>query len=499
MGCPSITGHGAGHTLDGMPVHHRARDKIYHSIMLLSLRLLQQVGLFSGICLIVGSMIGSGIFMSPRAVLEHTGAVGPCLSVWAAGGILSTLGALCYAELGTMIRQSGAEYSYLLEAFGPLTAYLFSWMSIVVLRPASAAVSALTIGEYAAAPFYQGCSPPVLVVKSLSAVSILLILLVNCQSVKLVSYVQNFFTVAKLSIIFVFTVAGIVLLAQGHTQNLTNAFEGASLLPGNLGLAFYSSLWAYDGWNQLNCITEELKDPSRNLPLAIFIGIPLVSVCYILVNIAYLTVMTPTEILQSPAVAVTFGDRVLYPFSWIVPLFVVLSSFGAANGYGLTGGRLTYRAGREGHMVKILSFISLKHHTPSPGVIFNGILSMFYILPADIDSLINYCSFAQWAFYGLTASALIVMRFTRKDMKRPFRVPLVIPAVLILMCGYLVLAPILEKPQWEYFYCIAFALSGLILYFPFVRCKLSCLKKVMRPLTIHLQLLMEVAPAEAAE
>ncbi|XP_038556748.1 b(0,+)-type amino acid transporter 1 isoform X2 [Micropterus salmoides] len=381
----------------------------------------KDVGLFSGICLIVGTMIGSGIFISPKAVLLYSGAVGPCLLIWAACGVLATLGALCYAELGTMITKSGGEYSYLMEAFGSLVAYLYSWTTVMVLKPSSFAIITLSFAEYASTPFYPGCTPPLVVTKCLSAAAIFLIVTVNCLSVKLASYVQNFFTAAKLFIILVIVGAGIVVMAQGKTETLSNAFDGTSSSVGAIGLAFYNGLWAYDGWNQLNCITEELKDPFRNLPLAILIGIPLVSMCYVLVNVAYFTVMTTTELLLSPAVAVTFGDRVLYPLSWIVPLFVVFSTFGSANGSCFTAGRLAYVSGREGHLVKILSYISLKHYTPSPALIFNGVLSLFYIIPADINTLINYFSFAQWVFYGLTALALIVMRFTRRELNRPVK------------------------------------------------------------------------------
>ncbi|KAM6943515.1 b(0,+)-type amino acid transporter 1 [Xenentodon cancila] len=459
----------------------------------------KEIGLLSGICMIVGTMIGSGIFISPKSVLLYSGAVGPCLLIWTACGVLSTLGALCYAELGTMITKSGGEYSYLKEAFGSIVAYLYSWTTVMVLKPSSFAITTLSFAEYASAPFFTGCSPPVVVVKSLSAVAIIVIVTVNCLSVKLASYVQNVFTGAKLVIILVIVVAGIVLLAQGNTETLSNAFEGSTTSAGAIGLAFYNGLWAYDGWNQLNFITEELKDPYRILPLAILIGIPLVTTCYVLVNIAYFTVMTTNEMLLSPAVAVTFGDRVLYSLSWIVPLFVTFSTFGSANGSCFTAGRLTYVSGREGHMVKILSFISVKRYTPSPALIFGGILSIFYIIPADINTLINYFSFAQWAFYGLTALALIVMRFTRKELHRPVKVPIVIAGLMVLVSCYLVLVPILDKPGLEYLYCIIFIFSGLLIYYPCVYLKVGWIHRLMRPITMHLQLLLEVVPPEKIE
>ncbi|XP_063078334.1 b(0,+)-type amino acid transporter 1-like [Engraulis encrasicolus] len=456
----------------------------------------KEVGLLSAVSMIVGTMIGSGIFISPKAVLQGTGTVGLSLGVWAACGILATLGALCYAELGTMIAKSGGEYPYLMEAFGPVLGFLYCWTNIIVLRPSSFAIIALSCAEYVATPFYPGCSPPHLVIKSLAAAFIMLISLVNSLSVRLANYVQNFFTAAKLFIIFIIVVSGIIFLAQGNTQNLSKGIEGATTSFGNIGLAFYNGLWAYDGWNQLNFITEELKNPYRNLPLSILIGIPLVSVCYVMVNVAYFTVMTPAELLQSSAVAVTFADRVLYPMSWVVPLFVVFSTIGAANGVCFASGRLTYVAGREGHLIKFMSYISLKYYTPAPALIFNGFLAIIYIIPADINTLINYFSFAQWGIYGLTALALIVMRYTRRDLHRPVKVPVVVAGLVVCVSCYLVLAPIVEQPTLEYIYCTAFILSGLIIYLLFIHHTHTWSHRVMGPITTQLQLLMQVVPPE---
>ncbi|XP_071970353.1 B(0,+)-type amino acid transporter 1 [Engystomops pustulosus] len=461
-----------------------------------AMQLKKQVGLLSGISLIVGTIIGSGIFISPKSVLRNTGAVGPCLIIWTACGGIGIMGALCFAELGTMITKSGGEYPYLMEAFGPIPAFLFSWASVIVMKPSSFAIICLSFAEYASAPFYPGCEPPEVVIKCLAAAAIMTITVVNCLSVKLASYVQNFFTVAKMIIIIIIIVSGIVLLIQGNTQNFTNSFEGSKITVGGIGLALYNGLWAYDGWNQLNYITEELKNPYRNLPLAIIFGIPLVMVCYLLVNIAYYTVMTPTELLQSPAVAVTFGDRVLYPAAWLVPLFVAFSTIGSANGSCFTAGRLTYVAGREGHMLKFLSYISVKRLTPLPAIVSYGIIGMIYIIPADINTLINYFSFAVWLFYGLTICGLVVMRFTKKDMKRPIKVPIVIPILMVLISAYLVLAPIIGEPEWAYLYCVIFILSGLIIYFPFVHYKVKWAQKITKPITMYVQMIMEVVPPE---
>ncbi|XP_059856426.1 B(0,+)-type amino acid transporter 1 isoform X1 [Delphinus delphis] len=456
----------------------REDEKSIQSIEHKTTNLQKELGLFSGICIIVGTIIGSGIFISPKSVLSNMEAVGPCLIVWAACGILATLGALCFAELGTMITKSGGEYPYLMEAFGPIPAYLFSWTSLFVIKPSSFAIICLSFSEYVSAPFYSGCNPPQVVIKLLAAAAILLITTVNALSVRLGSYVQNVFTATKMVIVVVIIISGIVLLAQGNTRNFENSFEGTKLSLGAIGLAFYNGLWAYDGWNQLNYITEELRNPFRNLPLAIIIGIPLVTGCYILMNVSYFTVMTATELLQSQAVAVTFGDRVLYPASWVVPLFVAFSTLGAANGTCFTAGRLVYVAGREGHMLKVLSYVSVKRLTPAPAIIFYGIIAIIYIIPGDINSLVNYFSFAAWLFYGLTIFGLVVMRFTRKELKRPIKVPIFIPILVTLLSVFLVLAPIISQPAWEYLYCVLFMLSGLIFYFLFVYYKFGWAQKI---------------------
>ncbi|XP_061621787.1 b(0,+)-type amino acid transporter 1-like isoform X1 [Phyllopteryx taeniolatus] len=459
----------------------------------------KEIGLLSAVCLIVGNMIGSGIFISPKAVLFYSGAVGPCLLIWTACGVLAILGALCYAELGTMISKSGGAYYYLMEAFGSPVAYLYSWTTVMVVKPAAFSILALSFAEYASAPFFPGCNLPVMVTKCLAAAAIVFIVTINCFSVKLASYVQNIFTAAKLLIILIIVGAGIVLLVQGKTENLSNTFDGKSVSVGGIGFAFYSGLWAYDGWSQLNFITEELKNPVRNMPLAIIIGIPLVAVCYVMTNIAYFTVLSRDEILRSPAVAVAFGDKVFHSMSWIVPFFVLFSTFGSANGSCFTAGRLAYVCGREGHMVEILSYISVRRLTPTPALLFNGFLAILYIIPADINTLINYFSFAQWFFCGLTILSLIVMRFTKKELKRPVKVPIIIAVLMVLVSCYLVLAPIIDNPNIKFLYCAIFILSGLLLHYPFVHLKVKWARRLMRPITKYLQILMEVVPPEKFE
>lgn len=166
-----------------------------------------------------------------------------------------------------------------------------------------------------------------------------MILFVNCYSVNLGMAVQNVFTAAKLVAVVVVICGGAWKLMQGNTQHLSNAFNGPMPNVGAIATAFYTGLWAYDGWNNLNYVTEEIKNPSKNLPRSIIIGIPLVTLCYALINISYLAAMSPQEMIESEAVAVTFGNRILGALAWLMPLSVTISTFGSANGTLFAAGR----------------------------------------------------------------------------------------------------------------------------------------------------------------
>ncbi|XP_013381450.1 b(0,+)-type amino acid transporter 1 isoform X2 [Lingula anatina] len=452
------------------------------------------MGLVSGIALIVGTMIGSGIFISPGGVISSTGSIGLALVVWAGCGILAILGSLCYAELGTEIPKSGGEYIYLGSAFGPVPAFLHAWLSIVVVRPSSMAIICLAFAHYAMAPVYDNCGPPQSVLKLTAVLAILVIMGINCYSVKLATRVQNFFAFAKLAAIGLIIVGGIVKLIQGNIQHLGNGFEGTSNNVAGIALAFYDGLWAYDGWNNLNYATEELQNPTVNLPRAILIGLPLVMICYILVNISYLSVMSAAEIIASPAVAVTWADRVIGPAAIIIPISVAMSTFGAANGTAFTGGRLCFVAAREGHLMSILSMVHVKKYTPLPSMIFTACIAILMIIPGDISALIDFFSFTAWLFYGATFAALLVLRFRQPDLPRPYKVPIVIPIFMLLASLYLVIAPIVDSPKLEYLYATLFILAGLIFYVPFIHFKIH--PKFIDKITTALQLLMEVSPTE---
>uniref|UniRef100_A0A3B1KEQ0 b(0,+)-type amino acid transporter 1 n=1 Tax=Astyanax mexicanus TaxID=7994 RepID=A0A3B1KEQ0_ASTMX len=458
------------------------------------LHLKSEVGLVGGVSLIAGVMIGSGIFISPQTVLVYVGSPGAGLLIWAFCGVLSMLASLCYAELGTVIRESGGEYIYILRTSGNLLAFVFAFTTIVVTRPAGITGQALVFAQNAVAAFYQDCPPPVVVVKAVAAIGILFLVTVNSLNVRYAMAVTVYLMATKLFALVVIVIGGMLVLIQGNTANFQNTFEGNTPSISAIGMAFYHCLYAYDGWNNLNSVTEELKRPEVNLPRALMIAIPMVTVLYLLVNVSYLAVMTPRELAVSSAVAVTWGNKVLGGWGWVMSVAAALSSFGSLNGSFFSGGRVCFVAAREGHMPDILAMAHVRRLTPSPALIFTTVISLIVLIPGDFEGIVNFFSFTAWFFYGVTLSGLLYLKIKKRDLPRSYTVPIIIPFLVLLAAVFLVLAPIIDNPQIEYLYVTLFILSGVLIYVPFIHYKLC--PGFLNKLTVFLQLFLEVAPAD---
>ncbi|KAK3799129.1 hypothetical protein RRG08_051404 [Elysia crispata] len=406
----------------------------------------KKITMWNGVGIIVGTIIGSGIFVSPKGVLQETGSVGLCLVVWCACGLISLVGALCYAELGTTISRSGGDYAYIMEAFGPLCAFLQLWVNLIVIRPTAQAVVALTFAYYTLQPVFPNCEPPGVAVSLLAALCISILTFVNAMSVRAATVIQDLFTAAKLFALAAIIVTGIALIGKGETEHLQEGFEGSVLDVGKISLALYSGLFAYAGWNFLNFVTEEMVDPYKNLPRAIYISIPLVTLVYVLANMAYFTAMSPQEMLGSYATAVTFGENVYGSAAALVPIFVALSTFGGVNGLLFTSGRLCFVGAREGHLPNLMAMISLNRHTPMPAILFTGGMSLLMLASDDIYALINYLSFGQWLSVGASIAGMVYLRFTKPDLPRPIKMPMFVPYIFLAVTAFLLVVPLVAAP-----------------------------------------------------
>ncbi|XP_044734569.1 b(0,+)-type amino acid transporter 1-like [Chrysoperla carnea] len=468
----------------------------------------RELGLFSAVSLILGVMIGSGIFVSPAPALSYSGSVGMCTVVWFVCGVISLIGALAFAELGTVVPRSGAEYAYFTESFnnlhpfwGPLPAFICSWVYVVVLRPAEVAVITLTFAEYICQPVidhYHIDKNSIENVKMYIALGALgLITFINIASVKLYVKIQNIFGAFKVLVCVVIIGAGIYAISTGYTDNLKTGFKGTHTKPSSIALAFYSGLWAYDGWSTVTTVTEEIKNPSRNIPLSILISVPLVTLLYVFMNVAYMAVLTIGEMEAAPAVAVVFGERILGTFSVIIPIGVALATFGCALSIQFSITRLCYVAGQEGHMIKAFSYVNVKRLTPAPAVAFQGLISLIFIMCGSIVTLIEFASFFIWIFYGVAMVSLIVLRYTKPGVHRPYKVPIWIPYFIFLVALFLSVTPIATDPSPKYLFALAFIISGIFVYIPFVYYKMKL--PLMDHFTKLIQVVFQAVPPEKYE
>ncbi|XP_008837679.1 asc-type amino acid transporter 1 isoform X2 [Nannospalax galili] len=405
----------------------------------------KEIGLVSACTIIIGNIIGSGIFISPKGVLEHSGSVGLALFVWVLGGSVTALGSLCYAELGVAIPKSGGDYAYVTEIFGGLAGFLLLWSAVLIMYPTSLAVISMTFSNYVLQPVFPNCIPPATASRVLS------------------------------------------MACLRHFEELRpgNAFAfWMTPSVGHLALAFLQGSFAFSGWNFLNYVTEELVDPRKNLPRAIFISIPLVTFVYTFTNIAYFTAMSPQELLSSNAVAVTFGEKLLGYFSWVMPVSVALSTFGGINGYLFTSSRLCFSGAREGHLPSLLAMIHVRRCTPIPALLVCCGATAVIMLVGDTYTLINYVSFINYLCYGVTILGLLVLRWRRPALHRPIKVNLLVPVTYLVFWAFLLIFSFISEPM----VCgvgVIIILTGVPIFFlgVFWRSKPKCVHRLTESMT----------------
>nr|XP_008106647.1 PREDICTED: solute carrier family 7 member 13 isoform X3 [Anolis carolinensis] len=417
------------------------------------MQLKRTIGYLEGVSFVVGTIVGAGIFVSPTGVLKYSVLnVGIALIIWTACGIISLMGALCYAELGTALPFSGGEYSHIKRALGSPLAFIFLWVAMFN-KPASNATRALLFAEYAIQPFYGECPAPELLKKCLALAVVWFLGIINGRSVKMAAWVQTVFTILKMLALSIIAIGGIVLLIRGRKENLArfeNAFNAEIPDVAQLAEAFFQGLYAYGGWWSLN----------------------------------YLAV----------AVAVTWANRVIPSVAWIIPTAVAISIFGALNSSVFTLGRLSYAGSQSGHLPSIISMLNIKYYTPAPAMIFSTVIASIFIIPSDLITLTNYLSFSIWLMTGLTCTSLIVLRYREPDLHRPYKVFLPVAFGMVAVSLFLVLAPVVWSPKMQYVYAFLFMVGGLLLYLPFVHFKIHF--GLFDKITCYLQLLLEVSPAD---
>ncbi|KAG0051882.1 hypothetical protein BGZ90_006649, partial [Linnemannia elongata] len=427
----------------------------------------------NGLTLVVGVIIGSGIFASPGPVFAYSKSVGVSLIIWFVSGLLAFAGSLCYAELGSAMPSSGGgEHAYLNHAFGSLPAFLFSWSSIALLKPAGNAIICVVFAEYVVNIVAQSSWDPTQPMRhwsnKLIAIACVLVLSgLNSISVSVGTRIQDVFTFIKVVTLLVIGIAGLVVLGQKSlsSHNFDHAFEGTSQPSlGDIALGLYSGLWAYDGWNNLNYVSSEMKNPTRDLPRVIFAGVPIVIIFYLLANTAYYAVLPEEVVMNTNTVAIDFGKQMFGSTGGVLfAICVACSCFGAANGSIFTGARVIYASAREGYLPKMFGKVSEKRRTPVAALGLQAVMTTIMILGGTFSTLVNFYSVAAWLFYLSSILGLLYLRYHEPNLKRPFKVWMVVPILFTFFGLFLFLMPFVRAPL-ESCLSMVIVLSGLPLW-----------------------------------
>ncbi|TPX36388.1 hypothetical protein SeLEV6574_g08076 [Synchytrium endobioticum] len=433
------------------------------------------VSLRNALALVVGMMIGSGIFASPGPVLKNTGSAGASLVIWITAGLLAMTGSLCYAELGTMLPTSGGEFPYLLRAFGSLPPFLFAWTGTLVTRPGSVAIIATVFGDYVGRLFYFGSphgTAPDWLAKLMAMICVTALTAVNAASVKVSLRIMDWSTVTKLLGILLIGLVGLASFGKfkdAADASSPNWFVGTTNDFGHHALAMYSALWAYDGWNNLNLVTGELQNPNRNLPRTLIAGPLIVVASYLLANIGYYSVLPADAVASSTTIAMDFGRTVFGNVGGLlIPLIVLASTLGAANAGIIGGARVSFVAARSGHLPHSLAVIHPTRRTPVTALLVQLAFSLLFILLGNYSSLVNFYSMIAWTFYLCAVLGLLQLRKREPDLERPFKVWLSAPIIFCCVVVFLIGFSIFEAPT-EAIAAFAFLLSGVPFWYIVVK------------------------------
>jgi basic amino acid/polyamine antiporter, APA family len=437
------------------------------------------LGLWSAMSIVVGTIIGSGIFLVPRAMIQQVGSPEWVFAVWIFGGLLSLAGALSYAEMAAAIPEAGGEYAFLREAYGPFWGYIYGWTQMWVAKSGSIATLATGFFYYLAnfypqleqvlfsmaLPFGAGGAPLTISYGQLLAMGVILFLaVVNYFGVEVGGDVQVAVTVLKVVLILGIIAVGFSA-AGASSSNLRTAVPATGGINAFFA-ALVAALWAYDGWNNLSMVSSEIRQPQRNLPIALILGTMIVMAIYLVTNLAYFMVLPADAVAQSPRVAAEMMRRAWGDFgASAVSVAAMVSIFAALNGSILSGARVPYAMARDGRFFAAVARVHPRHRTPSVSILLMSGWAAVLVLSGTFEQLFTYVIFASWILYGMTTAGVIVLRRKRPDLHRPYRTlgyP-VVPVLFVISSALLLGSTLLQSP-WESAKGIGIILLGVPFY-----------------------------------
>ena len=427
----------------------------------------RRLGLIDAGALVTGTVIGTGIFLVPSTIAREVGSVGGVFLVWLIGGLLSLAGALSYAELGAAFPEAGGEYVFLRRAYGPLWGFLFGWQQVVIGKTggiASLAIAfALFLGFFLRGVqedwIHLSIGPAVWTftgVQSIALASVLTLTVVNYLGIAVGGAVQSILTTLKVAAIL-----ALVFLAfyagegtWGHFHDYPEGASGTADCRVGFGAALAAALWAYDGWNNLTMVGAEVHSPHTTIPRVLIIGMLGVMILYGLTNVAYFYVLPLDAVMRSERVAQDVALSAVGPWGGAaITLAAAVSTLGSLNGAILTGARVSYAMARDGLFFRHMADLNPDHHTPAKALLLQCLFACGLILTLGhhehaFERLFDYAIFGTWLFYGITALAVIVLRYRQPDLRRPYRTlgyPWV-PLIFFLLAAVFCVSMIARRP-----------------------------------------------------
>lgn len=423
-------------------------------------QLKKNIGFFVGTSLVVGTVIGSGIFMKPGIVLESSGDSTRALLAWLIGGLITLASGLTIAEVSTRIPKTGGLYAYLEEVYGRIWGFICGWVQTVIYGPAVMGALGLYFGSLLVSFFQLDSSLSTIV----GIITVIFLGVVNSLGTRYGGMIQNVSTVAKLIPIFAIAIFGIVM----GDQPVLNVTSGSSTAAISMGAAILATLWAYDGWMNVGFMAGEMKDPSKTLPKAIITGILIVMISYLSVNIAMLHVLTAEQIIElgpnaaNTAATILFGDF----GGKLITIGILISIFGCLNGKILTFPRIPFAMAQNGLLpgAKQISKVHKTYKTPMNATIMQMVIAIIMMIVSDPDRLTDMAIFSVFSFYGLAFFAVFILRKKQPDVKT-YKVPLypLTPIIAVIGTIYLVVNTVMDKPA-DALISIGIGIIGLPLY-----------------------------------
>jgi len=425
--------------------------------------LIRSLGLFDATALVVGCIVGVGIFRTASSIAAHVQSPALTLVLWVFGGLLSLCGALCYAELAAMFPSSGGDYVYITQVYGRLWGFLFGWTKLFIERTGTIAILGVVFAEYVGRVIPSEAGT----LRWLAAGAIVLLTVVNVAGVRWGKYVQNVFTVLKIGALVSLVIAGFSAASGQRTVSLNWTLPPLDLSQvQSLGVALIFVLWTYGGWTEAAYVAEEVKQPTRTVPRAIIGGVLLTTLLYVLVNWSYLLFIPIQELPRTPLVASSVMQGALGGAgATFIAWMVACSAFGALNGYILTGARILYAIGKDHSLFTRLGAIHPTLHTPALALWANALIAIGLVFTKTFDQIMTYSTVVISVFFTLAVFGVILLRLRRPAHPRPYRAagyPLTPILFCLTMIGF-ILDVCVKEPREAAFGFILLAL-GFPLY-----------------------------------